>query len=239
MKNRKAICILGGMGPEASVYTYKTLIDLSIKYFGAKRNEDFPEIILISIPVPDFISTDKNKPLALEMLKSRVGQFNSLNSSCIAIACNTAHVLLGDLEKISKVPFTSMIREIVDVVNTAGFKKVGLISTPSTIRFKLYHKEFEDRKIQTIIPTNIQIKVIEKIIRNVIAGKILNSETRKLFNIAASLQKKGAEAIILGCTETPLVFPNKFPIPVYNSVEVLAMALLRKYYKYNKMRKQT
>lgn len=219
------------MGPEASEYTYKMLIDLSIRHFGAKNNEDFPEIILASIPVPDFISNDKNKEKALIMLRERVGRFNSLNSSCIAIACNTAHVLLADLRKISKVPFISMIEEVADAVKKAGFKKAGLISTPSTIRFKLYQEAFDDRKIQTIIPTDSQIKILEKIIRNVIAGKIFKNDTKKLFNIATSLRIRGAQAIILGCTETPLVFPKKFLIPVYNSVEILSMALLRKYYK--------
>src|SRR5436853_459051 len=101
MKNKSSIGILGGMGPEASVYMYKTLIELSVKHFGAKNNDDFPEIILHSIPVPDFISNTRSKNTALKMLMDSVMDFNKLNISCLSIACNTAHLLLSDLQKVS------------------------------------------------------------------------------------------------------------------------------------------
>ena len=60
MNKNKALFIIGGMGPEASGYLYNTLINLAIKKFGARNNDDFPEIILHSIPVPDFISKNKS-----------------------------------------------------------------------------------------------------------------------------------------------------------------------------------
>lgn len=219
------------MGPEASQYTYKTLIDLSLKEFGAKNNDDFPEIILASIPVPDFISSDKNKKEALKILENRVKQFNNLKLSHMAIACNTAHVLLPYLKKISKVSFISMIEEVAKDVKKGRLKRVGLISTPSTIRFGLYQKALYAKKIETIIPSQKDIQSIEKIIRNVIAGNFPQKDVSKIVKIAKSMQNQGAEAIILGCTETPIIFPTKFSIPVFNSVEILSRALLRVYYK--------
>lgn len=233
---KKAIGILGGMGPEASAYMYKTLIELSIKYFGARDNQDFPEIILDSVPVPDFISSDKYKIKAKHMLKRRVERFNQNDFLCLSIACNTAHILLPDLQKISEIPFVSMIEEVVKSVSRTNVKRVGLIATPSTIKFKLYQNYLAKKNIKSVIPTKTQIKLLNKIIRNVIAGKILKSDTKKLFVIANSLKKNGAESIILGCTETPLVFPKKYSLPIFNSVEILSMALLRNYYKLNTIR---
>ena len=78
MKYRKTLGILGGMGPEASEYLYRTLIALSIKHFGAKNNDDFPEIVLQSVPVPDFISNEKAKEKALNMLLERTKALNNL-----------------------------------------------------------------------------------------------------------------------------------------------------------------
>lgn len=72
---------------------------------------------------------------------------------------------------------------------------------------------------------------LEEIIRKVIAGKIKRSDKVELVKIAKSLKKRGARGIILGCTEFPLVFPKRFDIPVFNSLEILARALLRNYYK--------
>ncbi len=239
MKHRqKAIGIIGGMGPEASSYMYKTMIELSIRYFGAKDNQDFPEIILCSVPVPDFISNNKLKNQALYMLEQRVERLNKDDVLCLSISCNTAHILLDDLQKISKVPFMSMIEEVAQSVYEADIKRAGIIATPSTLRYKLYQRALGKRNIKSIVPTDAQIKSIEKIIRNVIAGKILKSDTRKLFEIANLLKNRGAESVILGCTETPLVFPNNFSLPVFNSVEILSMALLRKYYKFNTIRKK-
>lgn len=229
--NKKAIGILGGMGPEASNYLYKTLINLSIKYFNAKNNDDFPEVIIHSIPVPDFISSNKKRGEALQMLLERVKQLNKLNISCLSIACNTAHVFLSDLQKNSHAPFVSMIDEVVQAVKDNNYKVVGLLGTPSTIRYQLYQKAFEANKISTIIPNNMQIETLERVIRNVLAGKLLKQDTQMLTKIADTLKEKGVEGIILGCTELPLVFPLTYSLPIYNSVEILALALLRRYYK--------
>lgn len=229
--NKKAIGILGGMGPEASNYLYKTLINLSIKYFNAKNNDDFPEVIIHSIPVPDFISSDRKREEALKMLLERVKELSMLDLSCLSIACNTAHVLLNDLQKHSDVPFVSMIDEVVQTVRRSNHKAVGLLGTPSTIRYQLYQKALEANEISTIVPDDMQIKTLEQVIRNVLSGKLLKQDTKMLTKIADSLKKRGAKGIILGCTELPLVFSSRYSMPVYNSVEILALALLRRYYK--------
>ncbi len=231
MKQKKALVILGGMGPEASVYMYKRMIELASEEFGAKHNDDFPEIILHSIPVPDFISSTKEKQRALDMLEERVRKLNKLDISCVSIACNTAHLLLSDLQNVSNVPFVSMIDEVVNEVKKDKRKVIGLIGTPMITKTKLYQKVLEKNGIKTLIPTEIQIGTQENVIRNVIAGKLLKSDTKKLESIAESLRKKGAEGIILGCTELPLVFPGTYRLPIYNSVEILSRALLRIYYK--------
>jgi len=233
MENKKAIGILGGMGPEASYYLYKTLIDLSIKYFGAKNNDDFPEIILHSIPVPDFISNDSDKKIALKILKDRIAQLNNANIICLAIACNTAHILLDELKLVSEIPFLSMIDEVVKQVDGDRINKVGLLTTPSTIRYSLYQKALEGKKMSAIVPNKKEQDLLEKIIRNVLRGKKTNEDQNRLLLISNSLKRKGAEGIILGCTELPLLFPEKYVLPVYNSIKILSVALLQKYYKQN------
>lgn len=228
---KQIIGILGGMGPQASARLLDLLIDLSIKEFGAKNGDEFPEILLDSVPVPDFISNSDNKSVALDMLKKRVKKINQLPISRIGIACNTAHILFDDLQKISKAPFVSMISEVVDSVNKAQLKRVGVVGTPSTIKSKLYQKALDKFNIKGIEPTESELRILDKIIRKVIEEKTTNKDQRRLRSMANSLKKKGAEGIILGCTELPLVFPPKFSLPVFNSLEILARALLRNYYK--------
>jgi aspartate racemase len=230
-QKRKTIGILGGMGPGASAYMYKLLIDFSIKYFSARNNDDFPEIVLYSIPVPDFISNKKNQEVALEMLKDSVIKLNRINVSFLTIACNTAHVLLPVLEKISKASFISMINEVVKKVQQSRIKKVGILGTPSTINSKLYQNALDKYGIESVLPNNKQQLILDKIIRSILAGRINEKDKIQLVDIADSLKLLGAEGIVLGCTELPLIFPLDYSIPIYNSVAILSMALLRKYYE--------
>ncbi len=233
MNKKSAIGILGGMGPQASAYLYKLLIDMSIRDFGAKNNNDFPEIILHSIPIPDFISSDASREDALFMLQSRVRALNKLNISCLAIACNTIHILLPSLKKISCVPFVSIIDEVVKAVRQSRKRNVGLLASPSTIRYKLYQLALQKRNIKTLIPNQQQINILEKVSRNILSGKLIKEDSKRLKVIADSLKEKGVEAIILGCTELPLVFPSRYDLPVYSSLEILSKSLLQKYYKQN------
>lgn len=228
---KKTIAILGGMGPEASEYMYKTLIRMSIEKFGAVHNDQFPDIALFSVPVPDFISDESSKKAALKMLKSRVKMIDPKQVLCFSIACNTAHLLINDLQKETTVPFVSMIDEMVNQVKKRGYQKIGLMGTPTTLRTGLYSDAFQKVEIESILPQSKQIEQLEKVIRNVIAGKNSKTDEAILVEIADSLVKKGAEAIILGCTELPIVFPLKYKVPSFNSISVLAEALLQKYYQ--------
>ena len=230
MRN-KPIAIIGGMGPEASAYLYTTLINNSVKHFHAVNNEDFPQIVLYSVPVPDFISTSTKEQEAVTILKQKVLDINKLNVLCGAIACNTAHKILNDLQSVSNFPFVSMVDEVVKVVKEDNVKRVGVLGTPSTIRSSIYQDAFKKEGIKTLVPMESNFFNIEKAIRNVISESTTKDDKQNLENIANSLKKEGADAIVLGCTELPLVFPLKYSLPVYNSVEILSMVLLHIYYK--------
>ncbi len=228
---RKAIGVLGGMGPEASEYLYKMLIRLAIDDYGADSNESFPEIVLHSVPVPDFISSDKKQATVRDMLCERVEKLNQLDLSCLSIACNTVHVLLPALQAVSRVPFVSMIEEVANRVAEDGKKKVIILGTPSTIRYGLYQKALEARGIGSVVPEPKHTDTLESVIRSVIAGTPGQTEAERLVAVADELRVQGAEGVILGCTELPLAFPENYDLTVYNSVKILASALLQRYYR--------
>lgn len=230
MRN-KPIVIIGGMGPEASAYLYDKLIEQSITLYKAVNNDDFPEIVLHSIPVPDFISNNNRRKEALRILIEKVKLLNALDPLCIAIACNTAHVLIYDLQKVSKAPFISMIDEVVKVIKKDKIKTVGLLGTPSTLRSSIYQNAFKKEGIRTLVPEENDFVDIEIAVRKVISETITEKDCKALENIADILVEKGAQCIILGCTELPLIFPLRYRIPVYNSVKILSLSLLQKYYK--------
>lgn len=232
MKNKqKVIGLLGGMGPSASVFMHKTLVDLSSRHFGALEGHEFPEIIHNSIPIEDFISDESKKRRALVVLKNRVERLSSLGTiGVFGIACNTAHIFLPELQKITTIPFVSMIEEVAKTVSS-DILVIGLLATPATIRSGIYHKALEEKGKRIVTPNVKEMVVIESIIRKIISGRILKKDGERLVVITNSLKRQGAQGIILGCTELPLVFPDSCFLPVFNSVEILAMSLLKKVFR--------
>jgi aspartate racemase len=232
MKNntlrKKTICILGGMGPQASARLLSLMVIKASEDFELDGHE-FPEIIVDSIPVPDFISDLKNRPVALRMLRRRVDMLNTFEPDCFAIACNTAHILFDDLKNRTSSPFVSLIEEVSRCVAVLGLRKVGVLATPVTVSSGLYQDSLKSRQIQAIIPSKNQLKQLDCIIRLVLAQKAERIAVDTLLAIANSLRKKGAQGIILGCTELPLVFPSKFNLPVFDCLEILSKALLTRF----------
>lgn len=227
MHTHKSIGILGGMGPDASAALYTLLIEKARTDFGATRNEDYPDILLHSIPVPDFITNKDNVPAALAMLQASVRGLTPL-CSCFGIACNTAHLLLSELQSETTVPFVSMIDAVAKEVKKKGYKKVGLMATPTTFRSHLYQKSLQT-DCQVITPSEAQVDELGAIVNEILAGGFATTQSR-LVEIADSLRAQGSEAIVLGCTELPLVFPHTYELPVLSSLDALSTALLSVFY---------
>ena len=228
--NRQPIAILGGMGPDASCRLYQLMIELSRSDFGAVENHQYPEIVIDSVPVEEFFSNTNKAEEATFMLKDRVRKLNYFQPDCFGLACNTAHIVLADLEQEANAPFVSIPNETAKEVKKRGYTKVGLLASPTTIFSGVYQTEFLDKNIEIVLPENGYIEELGEIIGQIVGGEFKQSKT-SLLKIANSLKKKKVEALILGCTELPLVFPKNYSLPVLNTLEILGRSLLTRYYK--------
>lgn len=229
MIKQKIIGIVGGMGPYASAYFYKLLLDKSRDFYGAKNNNDYPEVLIDSIPIPDFISDSKNLNKAREILLDRVKRMNGYGVNVIGMTCNTAHILFEDLAKVSNVEFISMIDSVSEKVNELGLKRIGLLATPTTISQGIYHKTLADLGISCVNANLKTQKLHEKIVREVIAGRSVKNELLAS-QVKRFIKEENLEGLILGCTELPLVFPKEIFVNIVDCLDVLADKLLSKYY---------
>lgn len=159
--NKQIIGILGGMGPQASAKLVSILVDLSAREFGAKNCKDFPEIILDSIPHPDFISNKKNFQIVMKMLNERIKKMEKMGVGVFAIACNTAHIRFNHLKNSSKTEFVSIIDEIVREVRNSKIKKVGLLVSPTSLKSGLFQKAFKKDLVKIIHPSESQMRRLE------------------------------------------------------------------------------
>lgn len=230
-KKNKIIGLIGGMGPFASAHFYKLLLKKSSDNYGAKNNDDFPEILIDSVPVPDFISNTDKLDEARNILKSRIKKMNTYGVGSIGMVCNTGHILYDDLSKMSKAKFYSMIDSVADEVRKKGFKRVGVLATPTTIRSNLYGKALSNNRIKTLYPGKEAQDLHESIIRTVIEGGKKQNDIEKLDKFTKKfIGENKLDGIILGCTELPLVFPKNNYDNVVDCMDVLADKLLEKYY---------
>ena len=229
---RKPIYILGGMGPDASRELYRALIKKAQTVYGASQNKDYPEIVLHSIPVPDFISDESSKLEALEYIKEVVTSINPQRFGMFAIACSTAHLLAEELTSLTDVEFVSMIKAVGDLTKGLGYRRVGVLEVRTTLKARIFHAVLDQRSMEVLTPSVHDQASLEKGIRNVLAGRLTGADVHTVLRSAGQLEESGAEACILGCTELPLLFSERALTTngLISSIDALANALLEKYY---------
>jgi len=231
MNRNKTIGLIGGMGPYASAYFYKLLLKKSGDEYGAKNNDDYPEILIDSLPVPDFISDTNQLQKAKDFLISRIRKLNNFGCNTITMICNTSHILYPELAINSQARFISLIDLVSERVKLLKMKRVGLLATKITIKTQIYHDAFRGSDIKIINSDKKTQEMQEKIIRYVIANGETKTFEKALLKMTKDfIKREHLDGIILGCTELPLVFPKDKFNNVVDSLDVLADSLLENYY---------
>ncbi len=233
MKNTKTILgIFGGMGPEATIDLYRQIIELT----PAEIDQDHIPTLIYSLPqVPERTASIQHKDQSIiPYLIEGVTRLEKAGASFIAIPCNTAHYFYDAMQKAVSIPIIHMIRETVnEVINKyPDAKRIGLLATPGTIESKLYNHELDRKNLQIIIPDeNTQNEKVMKAVFGIKAGKKDKLNEDLLAETGQNLVDKGAELIILGCTEIPLAFNNsRVNVPVINATRVLAEKAVYTYF---------
>jgi len=232
MNMKQTIGILGGMGPEASAYFYNLLIKQAHSAYGAVQDSDFPPVIVYNLPLEGFDETGIVDELAVkEQLINGVKKLELAGSDFIIIACNTVHLFQAELQSQLSIPLLSIIDVTVAEVVAGNFTKVGVLSSSSTRKYELYKNKLDSLGIEALVTTADQQHDIDKAILGVMAGLKEDDLSESITEIAADLIERGAQAILLGCTELPLAVSSRdIPVPVLNSNEiVVTQALLRTY----------
>ena len=231
MSNHKKIGILGGVGPQATQFIYGKILELSQSKYGAKNNNDYPQMIIESVPIPDFISDTSQIEIAKEMLIKSTQSLTAAGATRICVASNTVHILLDELQSTTEVGFISMIELVAKKCVERGLKKVGLLGTPVLIKSGLYDQGLKRNGVALILPTQNEVAVADSIIRAVLAGQKTFDKKQEYIGILNDLLNRGAQAIILGCTELPLAINYEaLGNKTISSDEVLAEGIVDYYY---------
>ena len=226
------IGILGGMGPHASLRFCEELIRLSMEQHGAKRNADFPHFLLSNLPVSDFIADRSDEERAVAMVEEEAKRLEIAGADFLVIACNTMHLHIDRFRAAVTIPFLSMVDAVVREVLADGSKRVGLLGSLTTMSSNLY-LPLERAGVETIVPLPKQQHELVDIILRIIEGKKTDDDREHVRAIISGLRHRGAEGVILGCTELPMLFQktdNRNNGVIYDSLSILARASAEKMY---------
>jgi aspartate racemase len=199
---------------------------------ATKDQEHIPTLIYSFPQVPDRTSAiQSGDPSIVPYLVEGVTRLRRAGASFIIIPCNTAHYYYDSMQAAIDIPILHMIRETARYVGEhyPQSRRIGLLATSGTIRSGLYEKEFAAAGRHTIVPDEaIETGYVMKAIMNIKAGTGKKESEDLLAAAAAHLEARGAEVLVLGCTEIPLAFnPGRAGVPVVNATRVLAEAAIR------------
>jgi len=228
----KTIGILGGMGPEATAYFF----DLIIRNTAAGRDREHVPVIIRSDPrVPDRTNAILHGGKSpVPMLRAGVKALRRAGADIVVMPCVTAHYFLKDVVARENVPFINLLDEARKHVRAAipGVRRIGLIATSGTVSTGIVRDAFAKAGIEVIVPGEAeQEKVMEAIYgkRGVKAGFTTGRARRLILDIARGLGRRGAEAVMAGCTEVPLVLRQEdMAVPFIEPMRIGALACIKR-----------
>ena len=225
----KIIGVLGGMGPAATADFFQKIIRAT----PAKADQDHLKVLIFSNPqVPDrtaAIRGDGPDPLPVLIASAQV--LIQGGADLIAIPCVTAHHYHDALQQAVRLPILHLIGEMLTAVmaDHPYARRLGLLATTGTLQTRLFERYFEPRGFVLVTPEpEIQASCVMEAIYAVKRGETGDGPRRLIHQAAEHLRARGAEAILAGCTEVPLILQDgDVLVPVIDPTWVLAQAAVR------------
>jgi aspartate racemase len=228
----KTIGVLGGMGPEAGAFFFERVV----RETGAGRDQEHPPVIVCSLPqVPDRTEAILHGgPSPVPAMRRGLRALRAAGADFAVISCISAHYYYPSLIRHSPLPLISLIEEAVARVTRMRPVPgtVGLIATTGTVRSGIMARAFERAGIEVLVPSGRdQRKVMTAIYgkRGVKAGFVSGRPREILLDIARELVRRGARAILAGCTEVPLALrAGDVSVPLIDPMTEGARAAVRR-----------
>ena len=230
----KTIGILGGMGPEATVDLFGKIVRVT----PARVDQDHVRVVIDNNPkIPDRTAFLRGcGPDPVPAMQASIDGLVRMGADLILIPCNTAHVYYDRLQANTPVPILHIMREVAAAltVGPSGQPRVrtaGLLATELTVESGLYHEALAAVGVEVLAPPpDVQAWVTEAIFgADGIKAGVYAPARARLLRAGRYLVEQGAEVLIAGCTELPLVLrPHDFAVPWIDPAEILARAALRR-----------
>ena len=218
----KKIGLVGGIGPASTVDYYLGLIERCRAEFGENV---YPEIVIDSVSLTtatDFLAQNDFDGNAQLMLKSLAG-LKAAGAEIAAITANTEHIVWDRISDKFQLPVVSIVEATAAEILRKGYRKVLILGTIFTMKSGLYEKPLAERGITPILPTDEDKEKISNLFfPNLENGIVVPEDKVKMLEIVGRyVREKGADAVLLGCTELPLMIKEgDLDVPLLNTTQI-------------------
>ncbi|MBO3809159.1 MAG: aspartate/glutamate racemase family protein [Candidatus Brockarchaeota archaeon] len=222
----KTIGLIGGMSWESSLEYYRIINEHVKERLGGLHSA---ECILYSVDfekVEKLQHAGKWRQLA-ELMTSIALKLQETGADGIAICSNTMHKVAEEVRESLKIPLIHIVDATAVEIKREGLKKMALLETRFTMEDEFYRRRLKEKHgINAIIPGETDREKIHRIIYSELCkGIVKQSSKRETVRIIRKLAARGAEGVILGCTEMPLLVKQEDAgIPLFNTTEIHAKA---------------
>lgn len=199
----RTIGIVGGMSPESTALYYSTIVR---RHEVVRRNHAYPRIVIVSVSFEQYVNWQHEG--AWDRITAELS--NELEAVAAAgahfalLATNTMHKVLPDVR--SPIPVLSILDAVAEHARAMGVKKLGLTGTRFTMQDGFYAAALEARGLGVVLPdAEGQERIHHMIYDELILGRVRPASRIRFADIARGLVDRGADAVLLGCTELELL----------------------------------
>ena len=219
----KTIGLIGGMSWESTITYYEILNKEIATRLGGLHSA---KIIMYNV---DFSELEENMSKGkwddnASILSEAAKTLEDAGADFIVIATNTMHKLVPQIEKHIKIPVLHIAEATANVIKRDGFQKIGLLGTKFTMTQDFIKDRLIKSGLEVIVPDEKDIDLINDVIFNELClGKILDSSRKEYKRIISYMKERGAQGVILGCTEIGMLISQKDSVlPVYDTTIIHA-----------------
>jgi len=222
----KTIGLIGGLSWESSVVYYRLINELVREKLGGTHSA---KSIMYSVDFADFekLQHQGEWDKLTELMIAAGLRLKNGGADFIVICTNTMHKMADAVESQVGIPVLHIADAAAAEVKKRGLRKVALLGTKFTMEEDFYKDRLaKNHGIEVVIPVQAEREVIHSVIyRELVLGKTLESSRNQFVKIIQNGQKLGAEGVVLGCTEIPLLISQKDSnIPIFDTTQIHAAA---------------
>lgn len=222
----KIIGLIGGMSWESTVTYYRQINEAIKQRLGGLHSA---KIVLYSV---DFHEIERLQhagdwDAAGAMLADAARALDAAGADVILVCTNTMHKVAPAIEAAVRIPLLHIADATAEAIKAAGVSAVGLLGTGFTMEQAFYKDRLRDRHgLDVLVPDADDRAIVHRVIYDELClGRIVEASRAEYRRIMADLAGRGAQAVILGCTEISLlVGPQDSPVPLFDTTRLHALA---------------